>query len=149
MLIFCCNCFWWLIFFEEINWYIRAKDTPQTFSLNSTSPGLSLCWGQGISVSHLSFLYYGRMMKDREAWCAGCKESDMTEKLNNNGGKTNSKSKNVNSALGKIKRKIYVTVVFERNLGLNKHCWKRYFAKSNHCTGHYLLQEKKDMIRKY
>ena len=52
----------------------------------------------------------------------GRKESDMTEQLHNNGGKTSSKSKNVNSALGKIKRKIYITVVFERKLGLNKHC---------------------------
>ena len=63
-------------------------------------------------------------MKDREAWCAksmGRKESDMTKQLNSNGGDTNTKSKNVNSVLGKIKRKIYVTVVFERNLGLNKH----------------------------
>ena len=52
----------------------------------------------------------------------GRKESDMTKQLNSNGGDTNTKSKNVNSVLGKIKRKIYVTVVFERNLGLKKHC---------------------------
>ena len=65
MLIFCYNCFWWLIFFKEINWYIWTKDTPQTFSLNSTPPGSLLCWGQGVSVSYLSFLYYGGMVKDR------------------------------------------------------------------------------------
>ena len=151
MLIFCYNCFWWLIFFKEVNWYIKAKDTPQTFSPNSPPPGSSLCWGQRVS-SHVclsrTVAEWWRTGKPGVLQSMGRKESDMTKQLNSNGGDTNTKSKNVNSVLGKIKRKIYVTVVFERNLGLNKHRWKRYFAKSNHCTGHYLLQEK-DMIRKY
>ena len=52
MLIFCYNCFWWLIFFKEVSWYIKAKDTPQTLSPNSPPPGSSLCWGQRVS-SHV------------------------------------------------------------------------------------------------
>ena len=152
MLIFCYNCFWWLIFFKEISWYIKAKDTPQTFSPNSPPQGHH---SAEVSVSHLTSVFLVLCRNGEGPGSLVCylqsmgrKESDMTKQLNNNGGNTNTKSKNVNSVLGKIKRKIYVTVVFERNLGLNKHYWKRYFAKSNHCTGHYLLQEK-DMNRKY
>lgn len=51
--------------------------------------------------------------------------------------------------MGKVKRKIYVTVLFDSHIGLNDYCRNKYFEESKHSTGHYWPQEEKETITKY